>query len=251
MNEIKFVCTKLQGTGKTGVLKPDEDGYYTTVVGALNVLNSAGMYYVLEQARDLFENQSSSFQRRVKRGACRGEVDHPQRRPGESMDEFVNRYCSIDPKNTCCHFSEFWLDFKSQLKGPDGKPVIAIMAKVAPSGVHGDMLRRQFENGKENVCFSIRSFTDDYIDRGLVKRIIKNIITFDYVNEPGINVAEKYNSTALESLDVRVTETQMRRAMQSASSFGATESVMLNADELFSSFGWSLPRGAESIFNKW
>jgi hypothetical protein len=63
------------------------------------------------------------------------------------------------------------------------------------------VLKEQLENAKENVCFSIRSITDDYRDAtGQVFKIIKEIYTWDYVNEPGISAARKWLSPALESL---------------------------------------------------
>lgn len=248
--EIKFVCTSLQGTQKQGILKPDANGYYTTVVGALDIVNSAGMYYVYEAAKDLFL-ESGALMRRVRRGAVRGEVGHPTRERDEKMSDFVNRYMAINDKNICAHFSEFWLDFKS-VKGLNGKPVIAIMAKVTPSGIHAPMLQRALDNGKENLCFSIRSLTFDYEDEGMVKRILKNIITFDWVNEPGIYVAEKYNSPAMESIgsDTRVTEAQMRRAF-AEKPLMAAESAQMNPEELFSSLGWSLPKNEKPIFANW
>ena len=90
MQTVRFTCTSLTGTGKEGVIRPDENGYYDMVIGGLNMLNSAGEYYEYEGAKELF-NQSSSFMRRVKRGALRGEVGHPRREPGQSIDSFMNR----------------------------------------------------------------------------------------------------------------------------------------------------------------
>jgi outer membrane protein assembly factor BamD len=55
LNSVRFACTSLVGTNKTGMLRKDADGYYEVVVGALNVFNSAGEYYVYEKARQLFE----------------------------------------------------------------------------------------------------------------------------------------------------------------------------------------------------
>ena len=51
---INYSCTALVGSNKSGVLKPDADGYYTVVLGALNFFNSAGHYYPLEPAEKLF-----------------------------------------------------------------------------------------------------------------------------------------------------------------------------------------------------
>ena len=61
-----------------------------------------------------------------------------------------------------------------------------------------------FKNPKENVCFSIRSFTDNSYSHGRVNKVLKNIITFDYVNEPGIHIAEKYKSPSLEAVEETV-----------------------------------------------
>ena len=55
MNSIKFTCTSLAGSNRVGTLKKDAQGYYEVVVGALNVFNSAGQFYVYEQAKALFE----------------------------------------------------------------------------------------------------------------------------------------------------------------------------------------------------
>ena len=37
-NSVRFTCSSLVGAGKQGIIKPDENGYYELVVGALNVL---------------------------------------------------------------------------------------------------------------------------------------------------------------------------------------------------------------------
>ena len=70
-NTIRFSCTSLQGTNKKGILTKDEHGYYSQPIGGLNVMNSAGMYYTYQGAKNLFE-ESSAFMRRVRRGALHG-----------------------------------------------------------------------------------------------------------------------------------------------------------------------------------
>ena len=242
MNNIRFACTSLLGTNKVGNLSADENGYYTMVVGALNMFNSAGQYYVFDQARELFE-ESSQFMRRVKRGALRGEYGHPKQ---EGMNDraFAHRAMAIYEERVCCHHAEIWLDFES-VKGDDGRPVIAIMSKVSPSGPLAHVLERQLKNTKENVCFSIRSFTDDFMHQGVRKRALKAIVTFDYVNEPGMYVAEKYRSPALESFgDEKVfgrADIEAGIAESQRMGFGQ-ESVVMTADDLFRSMGWEMPR---------
>lgn len=247
---VRFTCTALSGTGKEGILKPDANGYYKMAIGGLNIINSAGMYYEYEGAKELFE-QSSQLMRRVKRGALRSELGHPQRRPGESMDDFVNRYITINEANTCAHIAEISLNFKDY-KDRNGKPIIAIIGDVCPSGPHGEQLRKSFDNPKENVCFSIRAFTYDYPVRGVMHRILKNVITFDNVVEPGLWLANKFDSPALESLlDKSVTKEQLTHAIQTPMASVAMESAGMNAAELFKSLNWSLPAGETPIFNKW
>lgn len=240
MNSIRFGCTSLVGTNKVGNLKQDENGYYECVVGALNMFNSSGQYYVYEQARELFEG-SSQLMRRVKRGALRGEYGHPKRQINQGMEDFAHRVLSIHEEQVCCHHAELFLDF-DRIKDDSGRPVIAIVSKVAPSGPFGHVLERSLKNPKENVCFSIRSFTDDFVDRGVVKRILRTVVTFDYVNEPGIAIAEKFRSPSLEGFNDEVvfSRGQIERGLRLSSQQPiAQESVSLSAGELFRTMGWS------------
>lgn len=250
MSDIRFTCTQLINSGKRGVLNPNKDGYYDLVVGGLNIFNSAGMKYTAKrEVLGLFE-ASSSFMRKVKRGAARGEVGHPKFLPGMSKDQYIDRILTIDEKNVCAHFSEFYLDFDS-FKNEDGTPIIAIRALTSPSGPQGDFLAKQLANPKENVCFSIRSFTDDYFERGVLCRDIKNIVTFDYVNEPGIHIAEKYKNPALEDLEqVRLNKVDFDKSFQRQVVGLGQESVALTKAELFASFGWKSKKQLPA-YDKW
>lgn len=240
MNVVRFACTSLAGSSKVGNLKQDENGYYEMVVGALNVFNSAGQFYVYEQAKELFQS-SSQLMRRVSRGALRGEYGHPKPQPGMSNDMFANRIMSIHEENVCCHHKEITLDF-DRVKDAQGKPVIAIISKVMPSGPMGPALEKSLKNPSENVCFSIRAFTDDFREGGVTKRVLKTIVTFDAVNEPGISFAEKFQSPVLESMKEdghSFSRGDIERGVKAANMHGlATESVMLTADELFRTCGW-------------
>lgn len=243
-NQIRFACTALAASNKTGVLKKDEQGYYELVVGALNVFNSIGQYYVYDQARDLFEG-SSTFMRRVKRGVLRGELGHPKPLPGMSEEQFAQRVMSVYEDNVCCHHKEIYLDF-DRVKDDRGNPVIAIISKVFPSGPHGEQLRRSLENPNENVCFSIRAFTDDFQDRGIYKRILRTIVTWDQVLEPGLSAAEKFKAPALEAhqevdFEHTFSRGQIERGMKQSSRYSmAQESAILTGQELFSAMGWEL-----------
>ncbi|BAW19297.1 putative virion structural protein [Ralstonia phage RP31] len=255
-NNVTFTCTRLNGTNKVGDLKKNERGYYVMVIGALNMFNSAGMYYRADAAKQFFE-ESSSFMRRVKRGALRGEYGHPRRDPAMSMQAFYARLLQIHEDKVCVHFASVWLDFENY-KDDQGRPIVAILAEVAPNGPLGYVLEKQLQNPAENVCFSIRSFTDDRMERGVINRYIKTIVTFDYVNEPGMAVAEKFNSPALEGLeDVTFTRGQVEAGstqLIEASGVG-NESVQLNVHELMNAFGWELPAAAknrqQAVWSNW
>lgn len=250
-NSIRFGCTSLAGTSKVGNLKQDDNGYWECVVGALNVFNSAGQFYVYEQAKELFQ-ESSQLMRRVSRGALRGEMGHPKPLPGMTNDQFANRVMSIYEENTCCHHKELTLDF-DRVKDENGKPVIAIISKVCPSGPNGPALEKSLKNKDENVCFSIRAFTDDYREGGITKRVLKTIVTFDYVTEPGISVAEKFKAPALEStFEKTFSRGEIERGLNVGGISGiATESVILTGSELFKSMSWEIDHRDIPKYMKW
>lgn len=256
-NQVFFTCTSLVGTNKAGILVPDSNGYYEIVVGALNVFNSAGQYYVYEQAKNLFE-KSSQLMRRVSRGVLRGEYGHPKKLPGMSNEDFARRILTIDEASTCCHHKDIWLDF-DRIKDSNGKPVIAIMSKVCPSGPNGPALEKQLKNCNENACFSIRSFTDDYWDRGVYVRVLKTIVTWDYVNEPGICHAEKYKSPSLESFNIsdegmQFSRGEIERSVRNNGGQVGNESAIMTVDDLFRNMNWDrshLNSGNRPAYANW
>ncbi|WJJ55179.1 head maturation protease [Xanthomonas phage RTH11] len=197
MNGFSLSCTALLGTNKAGTLKPDADGYYTVVLGALDVFNSSGAYYPEASAKHLFQ-QSASLMRRIASGNLRGEYGHPRPQPGMTPDDWVNRVRDIYEPNVCMHIRKVTVDYTS-FRNEQGQPVITIVGEVKPSGPNGPALKEQFDNRHEDVCFSIRSLTNDDFRMGRVTKHIKLIVTWDYVNEPGLAQAHKWNSPSLES----------------------------------------------------
>lgn len=200
MEIIKFTETVFSEKNKKGNMTPDNDGYYTVVVGALNSYNSAGEYYTAEGVIQLFEN-SSHFKRRISSGALYSELGHPKKQPEMSMEQFYSRVISIEETNICGHFSEIWLDFDFGKKNPElnNSDLIAILAKVKPAGAKANALQLAFENPKQNAAFSIRGLTENKYVNGRVERKLTNIITFDHVTEPGIKIADKVMAPGLEN----------------------------------------------------
>lgn len=234
---IRFMCTALAGTNKVGLSKQDENGYYEQCVGGLNIFNSVGQFYVYEQARELFE-KSSHFMRRVQRGVIGCELGHPKMLPGMSERQYMQRLAQIYESNVCAFMQEIFLDFDNY-KDDNGRPIVGIIAKLKPDGPHGGSLAAAFQDPKQNVCFSIRSFTEDYEERGIIKRILREIITFDRVTEPGLYIAEKFKTPSLEALvDFGVSKQQMKRAFDSPMIGGVgMESFVIDPKVLMNTLG--------------
>ncbi len=250
LQAVKFSCTSLNGTGKQGILPPDADGYRQMPIGGLNCFNSAGEYYPYQTAKNLFE-QSSAFMRRVKTACLKGEYGHPKRVPGQSMDEFTRRVMQVEEKFVCVHFKEIWLDFDS-IKDVNGRPIVSVMASLRPTGPYADALDRSLNNPKEDVCFSVRAFTEDVRSGGVNNRNLVEIVTYDFVNEPGISTARKYKAPALESYgDEIITRENLVGAMQPVEGVGMESSAIATAESLFRIFGFDSSALATPKFLNW
>ncbi len=227
MAVVTFSSTYLSSKNKTGKLVPDSNGYYEIVVGGLNIHNSAGDFYVGDnEVKSLFDNPS--FVRRIQNGALKGEVGHPVRGPGVSDDQFLDRFLTIQETNVCAHHAKVWLDTDA-VKDVSGRPVIAIMARTKPTGPMARVLQESLEDPNQNTAFSVRGFTKDVPFNGRRQRYLKTIITFDYVTEPGISIATKWNSPSAESFsETEVKERDLVKLEKTIqATHVATESALL------------------------
>jgi len=198
-DKVFYNCTALAGTNKVGLLAPDADGYYTVILGAFDFPNSTGDIYPWQSAKKLFED-SGALLRRIKTGQQRGECGHPKLDPGMTKTQFITRICTIEETKVAFHIKEVWID-KETVKGPNGRAVTAVMGKIKPSGPMGPALKEALDNPNENVSFSVRSLTRDTRIAGQKYKHMTTLVTWDYVNEPGISIATKYHNPSLESLD--------------------------------------------------
>lgn len=221
MSNVVFGCQALLGVNKGGHLKPDADGYYTVVLGALDFENSYGAVYPERSAIEILA-ASSSFMRRVKAGYCRGEYGHPKRIPGMDRNMWLHRIMVIEETRISHHISEVWVDKESVVH--EGKKVVAIMGKIKPCGPYGPALEASLQNPKENVAFSIRSITDDEYVQGRLYKHIVDIAGWDFVVEPGLSVANKYQCPSLEGLDVAdqisIAPSELKRVVLSSRGLG-------------------------------
>lgn len=239
MSQVNFACTALKGTNKSGDLKPDEDGYYEVVLGGLNVPNGSGAFYPLKGAEQIFQ-ESAPLIRRISSGNCRGEYGHPYRLPGQTPQEYLARCMKIQEDRIAFHIASVRLD-DSLLKGQDGRPIVAIIGKIRPCGPFGQVLEEQLRNAKENVCFSIRSLTNDSFVNGIMTKVLRFVLTWDYVNEPGIAEASKWKSPTLECFqgdELILTQDLVRTARLAVPEGVGMEAANDAIDELLVSLGW-------------
>lgn len=196
MERIVYQCNVLQGINKAGDLKKLDNGYYEVRLGALGAFNAQGWLYSEPEGRRLIEG-SGSLMRMIEAGRLRGECGHPRFRPGMSQMEWFGRVNDIYEPNVCVHIRRIRLE-----PGVDerGRGVTMVVGEVKASGKESMWLDRQLENRDEDVCFSIRSFTDDKVIGGIKTKLLKKIVTWDCVNEPGIAKSSKYGTASLESL---------------------------------------------------
>lgn len=200
-NKIVFSSIKAKKNPDNVQLKKDSDGYYEISLGALNIFNSAGAYYTLDKAKELFES-SSSLMRRIENGALKAELGHPKRLPGMTMREYMNRILTIDIENIGAHIKSVELR-ETNVKDKGSKEnMVLIVGKIKPNGPKAQYLIDLLEDPDSNVAFSIRSLTNDKIINGIVVKTLRTIVTWDIVVEPGLHVATKWKSLGIEELSL-------------------------------------------------
>jgi hypothetical protein len=243
-NRVTFGCTALIGSNKVGIIKPDAQGYRTMVVGGLNMYNSGNAMYVNDDyARQILVDASSEFQRMVSRGVLRGEYGHPKREPGMKDEDHMRRALQIFENRVCVHYRKVWLD-ANLMKDSKGRPIVAVMSELCPSGELGPVLERHLNNPSENACFSIRSFTKDTMGGdGIKRKSLRKVVTFDYVNEPGMENAEKYKAPSLESYsEESFSRTTLERVYTSLGEDTGMSmednGIRLSLEDLFGAMGW-------------
>ena len=149
----------------------------------------------------MLTDENSALAGKLRESNLVGEANHPSIGPGMSKSDYVDRVFRIELNNVSHHIKNV---HTKQTDIPSGLPgkgnVIAIMGWVKPIGKIGETLRDALENPDQNVCFSVRSFTNDERVGGVTYKKFVTIITWDWVVSPGIAIANKYNTLGMESL---------------------------------------------------
>jgi len=258
---IKFESTRLLGTGKKGIITPDQNGYFEICVGGLNIYNSMGEFYTVEGVRQLFE-KSSRLMKNIQNGNLKSEEGHPKWTPGMTEDAWLRRLARIEEQNVCGHVSEVWLEEDYGKKNPKlDNSVVGIFLKIKPAGIYGPALESAFLNPKENVNFSIRGITNDYYHGRQCIRVLEEIYTWDRVSVQGLDLANKFDSPSLEDDGVvetlyskPITHTAVKRAYNESCNSIAMESDKANLKSLLDITTPKVAKqitSSESVFIRW
>ena len=208
MRTFTLQCTALNGSNKVGKLKPDAAGYYPVVLGGFDIPNPQGHIYPFKAAKQLFV-ESSTFMRNVDAGTLYGEWGHPKRQPGQSLSNYVKRCSVVHEDNIAFHIKKVEIK-DTDVKDEHGNVVVSVIGWVKGAGPKASEFDNMLSNPDNNVCFSIRAATEDVTNSsGKLDRNITAIITWDFVVLPGLKVAQKYKSPALESCEESFTEAEL------------------------------------------
>ena len=198
-NSISLVNIKAIDTTKE--IKRDEFGYYKITLGEFNNYSGNNHFYLVDGIREILTDSNNyTTARKLEKGALYGEMGHPYTPPGVDPNAALHRNLYIEPQNTSHHIRSVELvptNTPSPIAGAGN--IIKVVGWIKPSGPKGDLLEQSLSNPYENTAFSIRALHRFISFNGQkVKRLI-NIITWDWVQEPGIKTATKWSSLSLES----------------------------------------------------
>ena len=250
MAQLTFNNTALMGTNKVGDLKSDENGYYYVCLGALEYPNSYGATYDLNPGKELLSS-TSPFMRQIKKGQLWGEYGHPEK-DGLTNEQYLQRIYTVREKYQSHHIREVIID--ENATDVNGRKFIAIYGWVKPSGPYAQYLEKQLKDKDQCVSFSIRSLTNDKMVGGKFTKALVTIITWDYVGEPGLDVATKWNSPALEELNsytFSTSEIKSLLAQQQASGHGLESSCAKMMETLRRVESAELPKQGKPSWVGW
>ena len=171
-----------------GALRPDNDGYYTVVVGELEEKSRNECYYNSEAILKQVTEKDSIFNLALTEGSLTGEWQHPP------ITADISRIETIDATYESHHIRRVYT------KEDNGR--LFIVAELKPYGPYGKYLEDSLQNPHQNTAFSLRSLMKSTWDKvkNCEVRYIVRLVTFDHVNTPGYKRASKRYAPATESL---------------------------------------------------
>ena len=230
-NNFKFSCSAMPTINGHELknIKPDADGAYEVVVGAVGCPTRNNVIYDTESLIQAMNEPSGRFNICLRDGNLSGEYGHPVIKTKDDL----NRLMLIDEKYISHYFTKIWVDDKPiMLHGLEGYP---IRAKVVPTGPYGETLKKQLEDPHHNTAFSIRSLCLPMQgnDNRYEYRRVQIVVTFDAVHAPGFEIASKRYVGGTESFsEVNVDYDDVKGAIDSNVTAGMESVTMANINDL-------------------
>jgi len=189
-NNIHFsvaVLDQLDGH-KLKTLKADEHGYFTIPVAVIGATSRNRAFYEVQSLVDQIKNPNSYFNMMLREGNLRGEYGHPP------IDADLARIQNIFEPKVSHHIRRVYTG-ESTDKGT------IIYAEIKPCGPQGKYLLEHILNPNENTTFSLRCLMQPMASTtpGVQNRMVRQLVTFDYVNMPGYKEASKWYAPAQEN----------------------------------------------------
>lgn len=240
-----FESVMLKHSGKRGIIKPNDQGEYTIICGALNAHNKSGDFYpISDKIAGLFRSHPT-FMRRIQTRKLIAELEHPVITPKMNEFEIITRLRKLDIEREYGTWTNIWVGEKP-IKDDKGLIVYPIFGSIVASGNYPDRLRNDFENPHLNPSFSLRALSQNTTrPNGTFLRVITEPITFDRVLEGGIPTSEKYVSPTMESLnDSRIitTQDQLLAAYDGQCSITSKPSLGFNPKDVLRDFEYHKQR---------
>ncbi len=188
------IGAQIDNTSSNKLLQRDDQGYYKVILGAVNSYNSLGEYYGDNYVEDLFK-PDTYIGRMLANGSLLGEVNHPQFVPGMSKFDYFMRNNRVDQLNASHFIKNIEIVNSGKIEGGRPKKLIVGWIKPIESNPGGKILKELLDTPGANVCFSVRCIIEPTSTRDNIK--IKSIITFDWVDLPGIKEANKLDTLEL------------------------------------------------------
>lgn len=207
MSSISLASVALSGVNtKKGEIKRDGE-YYYLCVGALNVFNSMGGFYEAAPSLPAFD-PNSAFVRKIVGGNIYGEDRHPIMEPWMTEEDFYRRNEMVDEDRRCLFVRS--LDVVPTERICNGLPVYELWAWIKPFGDKAAQFKAALDDEHQNVCISIRAWCLEKTVGGVKYYAVDVPLFFDWVQEPGIPLANKFYA----EYDHKVTNQNLPRHMK-------------------------------------
>ena len=231
---LKFDCSVLESINqhKIKALKPDSNGCYEVVLGAVGVPTRRNVIYDPDSLVAAMRDPNAVFNICLRDGQLCGEYGHPDLptvTDKQSMSEMTKRLFTIKESETSHSFARIWIDENEiPMNGGVAHPIRAL---VKPTGPYGRLLEEQLRDPIVNSAFSIRSLCTPTVGHdGVEVRKVQAVVTFDFVNAPGYEIASKRYCNGSESL-YDIDYSTLNTVASAAASLG-TESLMISPAQI-------------------